>query len=111
MAAQGIADPGGGGAHHPFEVIAQGVGSVEVDTGAGARQAQGGQQPRQAKDVVAVHVGDEDPPQLGDPQLAAQELVLGGLAAVEQPELGPLGQAQGHGRDVAGAGGNARTRA
>ena len=43
VAAQGIADPGGGGAHHPFEVIAQGIGAVEVDAGAGPCQPQGGQ--------------------------------------------------------------------
>jgi hypothetical protein len=53
--------------------------------------------------MVAVHVGHEDPPQLGDAQLTAQELAPVGLTAVEQPELSPLGQAQGHGRDVAGA--------
>jgi len=35
-------------------------------------------------------------PQLAHPQLAAQELVLGALTAVEQPELRALRQAQRH---------------
>jgi hypothetical protein len=41
-----------------------------------------------------MHVGHEDSPQLAHPQFAAQELVLGCLAAVKQPELGTLGQPQ-----------------
>ena len=44
-----------------------------------------------------MHVGDEDAPQLADPQIAAQKLMLGALTAVEQPELRALRQAQGHG--------------
>jgi hypothetical protein len=61
-----------------------------------AGESQTGQQARQAKDVVAVHVGNEDSPQLGHPQRTAQKLVLGAFPAVEQPELGALGKAHGH---------------
>ncbi len=104
MDAQRIADPGGGGAQHPLKVVAQGVRPIQIHAGAGARQPEAGQQARQSEDVVAVHVGDEDPAQLAHPQFAAQELVLGGLAAVEQPELAALGQPQRHRRDIAGAG-------
>jgi hypothetical protein len=57
--------------------------------------------------MVAVHVGDENAPQLGHAQRAAQKLVLSTLAAVEQPELGALGEAQGDRRHISGAGGNA----
>ena len=56
--------------------------------------------------MVAVHVGDENPPQLAHPQVAAQKLVLGALAAVEQPQLAALGQTQRHGRDIAAPGGH-----
>ena len=109
--AQRIADAGGAGVQHPLQVVPQPVGAVEVDARAAARQAQAGQQPWQAEHMVAVHVGHEHPPQLAHPQLAAQELVLGALAAVEQPQLRPLGQAQGHGRHIAAAGGHPRTGA
>ena len=53
-----------------------------------------------------MHVGHKDAAQLRHPQITAQELVLGGFATVEQPQLRPLGQAQGHRRNIAGAGGN-----
>ena len=96
MAAQGIANAHGGGPHHPLEVVPQGIRSVEVDAAAGPGQPEAGQQARQAKGVVTVHVGDEDPTQLADPQLTAQELMLGALAAIKQPDLRPLRQAQGH---------------
>ena len=104
--AKRIADTGGAGVQHPFQIVPQPVGAVEVDAGAGARQAQAGEQPGQAEHMVAVHVGHEHPPQLAHPQVTAQELVLGALAAVEQPELRPLGQAQGHGGHIAAAGGH-----
>jgi hypothetical protein len=53
-----------------------------------------------------MHMGHEDAAQLRHPQIAAQELVLGGFAAVEQPQLRPLGQPQGQRRNIARAGGN-----
>ena len=107
VAPEGIANAGGGCPQDPFQVIAQRIGSVEIDPGAAARQPQAGQQPRQAKDMVSMHVGDEDPPQLGNPEVTAQKLVLGALTTVKQPELGPLRQAHGHRRNVATPGGNA----
>ena len=61
----------------------EGFGAIEVHPIAGSRHAKAGQQARQAEDVVSVHVGDEDAPQLRDPQLAAKELVLGAFTAVE----------------------------
>ena len=48
-----------------------------------------------------MHVGDKDPPQLRQAQIAAQKLMLGALATVEQPHLRSLGQTQRHGGDVA----------
>ena len=83
VAPEGIANAGGGCPQDPFQVIAQRIGSVEIDPGAAARQPQAGQQPRQAKDMVSMHVGDEDSPQLGDPEVTAQKLVLGALTTVK----------------------------
>ena len=83
VAAQRVANAGGGGAQHALEVVAQWVGAVEIDAAAGAIQPQAGQEPRQAEHVIPMHVGDEDAPQLAHPQFAAQELVLGAFTAVE----------------------------
>ena len=47
--------------------------------------------------MVAMHVGDEHTAQLRQPQITAQKLMLGALAAVEQPHLRALRQAQSNG--------------
>ena len=102
MHLQGIADPGGAGAQNAVQIAVQGVGAVQIHpVVAASRQAKAGQQPGQAEDVIAVHVGNEYPPQLGEAEVAAQELMLRSLTAVEQPKLRPLGQPQGDGRNVA----------
>ena len=106
MGPQRVADPGRRRAQDPLQKIPQGVGPIEIDALAGASHAQAGQEARQPKHVVTVHVGNKDAAELGHPQLAPQELVLGGFAAVEQPQLGALRQPEGHGRDIAAAGGN-----
>jgi len=101
-----VAQTGGGGAQHTVEILPQGIGSIEIHPFALPGEAQAGQKARQSVDVVAMHVADEDAPQLGHAQRAAQELMLRALATVEQPELSPLRQAEGHRRDIAGAGGD-----
>ena len=54
---------------------------------------------REAEDVVAVHVRDEDAGDLAVLQVRAHELVLCCFAAVEEPDL--VGETQGVGGDVA----------
>jgi hypothetical protein len=78
-----ITQPGGGGAQGTLQKLLQRIGAIEIHPIALAGESQAGQQARQAKDVVAVHVGDEEAPQLGYPQWTAQELVLGAFPAVE----------------------------
>lgn len=56
-----------------------------------------------------MHVGDKNPPQLTDPQFAAQKLVLSTLATIEEPDLGSLGQTQRYRRDIARSRGHAGT--
>ena len=67
-----IADPGGAGAQHTIEITLQRVRPVEIHPcGAAAGEPEAGEQTRQAEHVVAVHVGDEHPPQLRQPQITA----------------------------------------
>ena len=83
VGAQRIADAGGAVAQHPLQKIGQWIGAVEIHAGAATRQPHAGQQARQPKYVVAVHVGDEDTAELAHPQFTAQKLMLGALAAVK----------------------------
>ena len=64
--------------------------AVDVDAARVRGHAAGREQPHQPEDVVAVHVRDEDARDLADVQVAAQELVLRPLAAVEEPHLAAL---------------------
>ena len=59
--------------------------------------------------MVAMHVGDKNPRDLADLEIAAQKLMLSPLAAVKQPNFSPLGQPQGNARDVPSASGHAGT--
>ena len=102
MDRQRVADSGGACVKHPLEVVLQRVRTVEVDPfGAVASQPQAGQQTRQSKDVVAMHVRYENAPQLREAQITAQKLMLRALAAVEEPHFCPLRQPHRHRRDIA----------
>ena len=72
--------------------------------------AAGREQAHQPEHVVAVHVRDEDARDLTDIQVAAQQLVLRALAAVEEPDLGALRRSQCDARNVSRARRHARAR-
>ena len=72
MHLQGIADAGGAGSQHTVEVTLERVRSVEIHSRwAAAGKPEARQEPRQAEDMVAVHVGDEYPAQLRQAQITA----------------------------------------
>jgi hypothetical protein len=54
--------------------------------------------------MVAVEVGDKDPPNPTQLEVGPQDLVLGRFAAVEQPEVSALGERQRNAGDVASQG-------
>ena len=64
--------------------------AIQVHAFAGSRHAEAGQQARQAKDMISMHVSDEDASQLGDAEFATQKLVLGGLTTVKEPKVSTL---------------------
>ena len=88
-------------AAHVAHVLREAARAVERDGAGVAGHAAGREQSHQPVDVVAVHVRDEDARDLADVEVAAQELVLRALAAVEEPHLGALRRPQRHARDVA----------
>ncbi|CAI8166509.1 MAG: Uncharacterised protein [Synechococcus sp. CC9902] len=92
---QRVADAGGAVGQSTLQKAFQGVRSVEVNSLiAVPGQSQAGQETGQTEDMISMHVGDEHPSQLGQPQIAAQELMLGAFTAVEQPHLRALRQPQ-----------------
>jgi len=90
----GIADAG-------FDVPFQVGRTVDIDAGSISRQTATRQQPHQSKNVVAVHMGDKNTVELANSEFAAEKLMLGALATVEQPDFRPLAGTQGDAGDVA----------
>lgn len=73
--------------------------------GLGAPQHGGaGEQPRQTEGMVAVHMGDENGPQLHHRQGRVQQTVLCAFAAVDQVPLPGAAMGQGQAGHVAGFG-------
>ena len=74
----GIAGRDLGQLHGPAQISREGRRAVERDGSLPSRlQGARGQQARQAENVVAVHVGDEDAIDLAQPQSRSHDLVLG----------------------------------
>lgn len=85
--------------------------AIDINLTHGSRKAATGKQAHQAKDVIAVHVGNENAADLTGSQVTAQQLVLGGFTAVKEPNFLALGQPQSHTGNIACAGGHPRTGA
>ena len=88
-------------ARHISHVLFESGRAINIYAARMTRHSGGSQQPDQAEEVIAVHVRDEDAPDLADLQIALDELVLCAFATIEEPHLGSLGQAQGDARNVA----------
>jgi hypothetical protein len=66
-----VADSGGAGAQHTVEITLEWIRPIEVDAFVAiASQAKAGQKAWQAKYVIAVHMGHEDPSELREPKFA-----------------------------------------
>lgn len=76
-----------GGCQRGFEEAADAGRAVEVDGGVAAHHAATGEQAGQAKDVVAVQVGDEDAADAPRADGGVQDGVLRRFAAVKEPGL------------------------
>ncbi len=105
--AEGVGEVSLGIAKGAVQVIFEFGRTVDVDFADGSSESATGKESSESEGVVAVHVGDEDAADLAGAQIAAEELVLGAFTAVEEPDLGALGQAEGDTGDVARSGGNA----
>ena len=75
--------------------------AIDGDVMSMARHAGGGEQPDEAEEMITMQVRDEDTCDLADIELTFEKLVLRPFAAIEEPHLPALGQAQGYARDVA----------
>jgi len=51
--------------------------------------------------MITMHVSYKDTADLANPQIAAEKLMLGTFPTVKQPDLSPLGQAEGNTRNIA----------
>lgn len=84
---QWVRQVAGGGFQRAFQKAADAGRAVEVDGGVAAHHAATGEQAGQAKDVVAVQVGDEDAADAPRADGCVQDGVLRRFAAVKEPGL------------------------
>jgi hypothetical protein len=76
-----------------FEIVLQIRRTININPFGVACQTATCQQSHQAKDVIAMHMSDENPGKLTDFYVAAKQLMLRPFAAIKQPGFRSLRQA------------------